>query len=176
MLREYAEAELEKDESGRFLCDCIVFSDGGRILGLGDLGAWGMGIPIGKLDLYTVCAGFNPKRTIPLIIDAGCTGPEGNTERLLIRDSPLYAGLKQDRVTKRSKAGTVINSAYYGEGTVAFHVHMGAGNVIKEFMQAATELFGDRCLLQFEAWRMPHRLSGTGLQLQRRFPSSQRIP
>lgn len=139
VLREYAEAELEKDDAGIFLCDCIVFSDGGRILGLGDLGAWGMGIPIGKLDLYTVCAGFNPKRTIPLIIDAGCSGPEGNTDKLVIRDSPTYTGMKQNRVTEKSPAGTVVNSAYYGEG-----------NAIMEFMTAATELFGCRCLLQFE--------------------------
>lgn len=139
VLREYADAELEKDASGNFLCDCIVFSDGGRILGLGDLGTWGMGIPIGKLDLYTVCAGFNPKRTIPLIIDAGCSGPEGNTDKLVIRDSPMYTGMKQNRVTEKSPAGTVVNSAYYGEGSV-----------ILEFMQAATELFGKRCLLQFE--------------------------
>ncbi|CAJ1368803.1 unnamed protein product [Effrenium voratum] len=139
VLREYAEAELEKDGSGKPLCDCIVFSDGGRILGLGDLGAWGMGIPIGKLDLYTVCAGFNPARTIPLIIDAGCSGCEGNTDHLVIRDHPLYTGTKQGRVTHKSPAGTVVNSAYYGEG-----------NVIQEFMEAATDLFGPRCLLQFE--------------------------
>eukprot|EP00913_Durusdinium_trenchii_P035984 g33667.t1 len=119
--------------------DCIVFSDGGRILGLGDLGAWGMGIPIGKLDLYTVCAGFNPKRTIPLIIDAGCSGAEGNTDKLTVRDSELYTGMKVERQTRKSAAGTVVNSAYYGEG-----------NVIREFMQAATELFGRHCLLQFE--------------------------
>ncbi|CAK9080332.1 NADP-dependent malic enzyme (NADP-ME) [Durusdinium trenchii] len=141
VLREYAEAELEKDPAGEasFLCDCIVFSDGGRILGLGDLGAWGMGIPIGKLDLYTVCAGFNPKRTIPLIIDAGCSGAEGKTDKLTVRDSELYTGMKVERQTRKSAAGTVVNSAYYGEG-----------NVIREFMQAATELFGRHCLLQFE--------------------------
>jgi len=139
VLREYAEAELAKDASGNYLCDCIVFSDGGRILGLGDLGAWGMGIPIGKLDLYTVCAGFDPSRTIPLIIDAGCSGPEGNTDRLVIRDSPLYTGMKQGRVTHKSTSGTTVNTAYYGKD-----------NVIEEFMTAATSLFGQKCLLQFE--------------------------
>merc|ERR1719409_135757 len=95
VLEEYAEAELSKGPDGKFLCDCIVFSDGNRILGLGDLGSWGMGIPIGKLDLYTVCAGVNPNRTVPVIIDAGCTGPEGNTANLVIRDHELYTGWKQ---------------------------------------------------------------------------------
>lgn len=139
VLQEYAEAELMKDANGKYLCDCVVFSDGGRILGLGDLGAWGMGIPIGKLDLYTVCAGVNPHRTIPVIMDAGCHGPEGNTDRLTIRDHELYTGLRQPRVTHTSDAGTVVNSAYYGND-----------NMIKEFMDAATDLFGRTCLLQFE--------------------------
>jgi hypothetical protein len=51
-----------------------------------------------------------------LIIDAGCSGPEGNTDKLVIRDSPTYTGMKQNRVTEKSPAGTVVNSAYYGEG------------------------------------------------------------
>ena len=55
-------------------------------------------------------------RTIPLIVDAGCSGPEGNTDKLVIRDSPTYTGMKQNRVTEKSPAGTVVNSAYYGEG------------------------------------------------------------
>lgn len=139
VLEEYARAELSVDGDGNFLCDCIVFSDGGRILGLGDLGAWGMGIPIGKLDLYTVCAGVSPYRTMPVIIDAGCYGPEGNTDHLTIRDHELYTGLKQARVTEKSAVGTVVNSAYHEEGSF-----------IGEFMQAATELFGTTCLLQFE--------------------------
>lgn len=143
VLQEYAEAELDKDpETGKFLVDCIVFSDGGRILGLGDLGAWGMGIPIGKLDLYTVCAGVNPYRTIPVIIDAGCSDKEGNTEKLIVRDHPLYTGLRQDRKTHTSAEGTKVNTPYYGETTEK--------NLIKEFMEAATELFGTTCLLQFE--------------------------
>jgi len=139
VLEEYASAELAKDKDGKYLCDCIVFSDGGRILGLGDLGCWGMGIPIGKLDLYTVCAGINPHRTVPVILDAGCSDASGNTDRVLVRDHELYTGTKQNRVTHKSAAGTVVNSAYYGEG-----------NMIEEFMQAATDVFGKNCLLQFE--------------------------
>jgi len=139
VLDEYAQAELEKDADGKPICDCIVFSDGGRILGLGDLGAWGMGIPVGKLDLYTVCGGVNPHRVIPLIIDVGCGDVSKNTDKLEIRDHPLYTGLKQDRVMHKSEAGTLVNSCYYGPN-----------NVIEELFQAATELFGDSCLLQFE--------------------------
>jgi malate dehydrogenase (oxaloacetate-decarboxylating)(NADP+) len=139
VLDEYAQAELERDAEGKPVCDCIVFSDGGRILGLGDLGAWGMGIPVGKLDLYTVCGGVSPHRAIPLIIDAGCGDSSKNTDRLEIREHPLYTGLKQDRALHKSAAGTMVNSCYYGEG-----------NIIQELFEAATDLFGDACLLQFE--------------------------
>merc|ERR1719420_147956 len=139
VLQEYADTMLPKGPDGKPLCDCIVFSDGGRILGLGDLGAWGMGIPIGKLDLYSVCGGFNPHRTIPVIIDAGCGGPQENTAKLTIRDSPDYTGTKIDRVKHKSEAGTMVNTCYYG-----------ADSMINEYMVAATEIFGKGCLLQFE--------------------------
>jgi len=138
VLKEYAEAMLPKKQNGDYDCQCIVFSDGGRILGLGDLGSWGMGIPIGKLDLYTVCGGFDPNRTIPVIIYAGCTGPE-NTANLVIRDHELYTGWKQDRVKHKSAAGPQVNTAFFG-----------TDSFIDEFMSAAKELFGKGCLLQFE--------------------------
>ncbi len=139
VIKEYAEAEMPKDADGKPVCDCMVFSDGGRILGLGDLGAWGMGIPMGKLDLYTACGGFDPRRTIPVIIDAGIGDASKNTAKIPIRDDELYTGCKQDRVTEKSAAGTVVNSAYYGEDSF-----------IDEFMSAATAQFGSNCLLQFE--------------------------
>ncbi len=101
----------------------IVMTDGERILGLGDLGSNGMGIPIGKLALYTACAGIPPESCLPIQIDAGC-----NNKNII--NDPHYIGLRATRPTHGFQ--------YYYD------------TLIKEIIESAQDKYGSRVLIQFE--------------------------
>ena len=71
--------------------DAVVVTDGSRVLGLGDLGLGGLGISIGKLDLYVAAGGFHPRRVLPVVIDVGTNNPK-------LRADPHYLGDREDRL------------------------------------------------------------------------------
>src|SRR5271154_5400050 len=89
-LRDSIPALLRNRQSAEV--DVIVVTDGERILGIGDQGAGGLGIPIGKLALYTLIGGIRPERTLPIVLDVGTN----NAERL---NDPEYLGWRHERVS-----------------------------------------------------------------------------
>lgn len=114
--------------------DIIVVTDGGRILGLGDLGANGMGIPVGKLALYVAGGGFNPINTLPIQLDLGCNIAE-------TLEDPMYMGARHSRHYTSTPAEKPVEG---GPKDLAEYYEY-----LAEFVNAIKDKW-PKCLLQFE--------------------------
>ncbi|KAJ2048903.1 hypothetical protein GGI03_000618 [Coemansia sp. RSA 2337] len=143
IIGNYRESIKEGDEP-----EITVITDGSRILGLGDLGMNGMGIPVGKLQLYVAAAGLNPDRCLPIVLDFGT-----DTDKYL--EDPLYLGIRQHRPSD--------TEFYAAANKVIGALHQAFPNMFIQFEDFST----DHAFGLLEHWR--HRalcfnddIQGTG--------------
>lgn len=122
-----------------------MVTDGERILGLGDLGVYGMGIPVGKLCLYTACAGIRPEKCLPVVIDVGTNNEVRKrtyTGKCITDNHKLYFTFKSSQ--------TLLKDPFYMGLYQKRDQTQAYDDLIDEFMEAVVGKYGQDTLIQFE--------------------------